>query len=640
MNQASFLSRVLWLYQDSCQFTDVTLVCDDGRLPAHSAVLAGLFSNLGLTFPSRLDVPDYLLLPHLTMAELQQALRDLYVDNRMDTLLQLLGHTGVGKEEEKNVFTSEDNPYIPTSRPINKADILDVKESASINLNSTRKSLHDDKQKGQVICFKIESEGQEESFQPQTDKSKKIGRPKARINSNGTIGVGKKKLRCSYCRKWVTRHLLTEHLSLNHREKVISNHPEIVFSKPCHECDLMFVGIVDLEQHSLNIHGHSVKEWNCKKCETQFNDLELYKTHARNAHREDIPKFKCPYCDYTSQRIVINNHIYNKHKDKRELHPEIETRYICEHCDETFHGKASKSTHIKISHTANSACPKCSKVCKNVISLELHMLNHLDNQFICELCSKAFKFKNYLQRHVDKFHRGIKIKPHFRFRCTMCIRGNFASEETLQKHILDYHSGVEYQCTQCLKTFARPEQRRLHEQNRHGEKTEKCAECDLMFTTALTLKHHVREVHNKVKDKICSFCGQAFFHDSIFEAHVNGHANNRPWKCERCDKSFLTKRHLKMHTDRHNLPYQCKQCTEKRGCSTELKKHTRRVHGGERLSCRYGCGYQSWQTGNRSRHEADCQLNPIPGAPFSVSSGSASQYTLDIYHARLQNKVD
>ena len=385
------------MYQDSSQFTDVTLVCEDGSLPAHSAVLAGLLSSLGLTFPSRLDVPDYLLLPDLTLAELQQALRDLYVDNRMDTLLQLLGHRSMGEEECKDVFTSEDKLNIPTSDPEHKSDGLETKEIISSHHNSIKKGLYEDKQMGQAICFKIEDEGQEESLQPRTKIFKKGGRPKARINDDGTLGNGKKKLRCSYCRKWFSRHLLKEHLSLNHRENVISSHPEIVLSKPCNECDLMFFGFMDLEKHTRNIHRNSVKEWKCKKCEISFKVRNKYKSHAQTVHRKYVPKLNCPYCDYTSERIGMNNHIYNKHKDKRELHPEIETRYICEHCEETFHGKASKSTHIQINHTANSACPKCSKVCKNVISLKLHMLNHLDNQFICELCSKAFKFKRYLQ---------------------------------------------------------------------------------------------------------------------------------------------------------------------------------------------------------------------------------------------------
>ena len=34
----------------SCQFTDVTIVCDDGSLSTHSAALAGLFSSLGFHF--------------------------------------------------------------------------------------------------------------------------------------------------------------------------------------------------------------------------------------------------------------------------------------------------------------------------------------------------------------------------------------------------------------------------------------------------------------------------------------------------------------------------------------------------------------------------------------------------------------
>ena len=155
MNQTSFLSRVLWLYQDSCQFTDVTLVCEDGSLPAHSAVLARLFSSLGLTFPSRVEVPDCLLLPDLRMAEVQQALRDLYVGNRMDTLLQLLGQRSVAKDECKEVFTSEVKQYIPTSIPLNKSDTLNNKESTSSVHNSNKRSLDEEKKFIQAICLKI-----------------------------------------------------------------------------------------------------------------------------------------------------------------------------------------------------------------------------------------------------------------------------------------------------------------------------------------------------------------------------------------------------------------------------------------------------------------------------------------------------
>ena len=109
MNQTSYLTHTFWKYQESCEFTDITLVCKDGSLPAHSALLARLFTSLGLTFPCRGELPDCLLLPDINMAQLEMGLRDLYRDSKMDTLLMLLDQRCVlVKDESKDYETSED----------------------------------------------------------------------------------------------------------------------------------------------------------------------------------------------------------------------------------------------------------------------------------------------------------------------------------------------------------------------------------------------------------------------------------------------------------------------------------------------------------------------------------------------------
>ena len=474
--------------------------------------------------------------------------------------------------------------------------------------------------------------GTKKSLKIQTKKSKKTREPKDQISER------KIKDMCSYCKKMVYRHFFTDHLTLKHREIVLLHHPEIVLSKRCQKCDMMFLSVKDLGKHSWKIHGHSVTEPTCKTCKVSFESRKLYKTHHRKVHKQS-QKIFCPYCKYTSEtNDQLNNHLYNIHSDKRYLHPEIKAMHICEHCNKEFYWKRTKITHTKLAHTANSVCPKCSKVCVNIVSLELHMLDHVTNQFVCELCSKGFKIERYLKRHVDSFHNGTKFSPNCIYRCKLCSKGNYASEEVLQKHILDNHSGVEYQCPECQKVFTNNDARRRHEQTMHGEKTKKCDECEGMFRPGVLLKRHVRLVHRKVKDKICPLCGHAYSNKVVLQTHIDRHENNRQWKCEYCDKSFLTQTVQKEHMYRHTRAFQCSQCEEKKGSSDELKEHTRRAHGGVQLKCRYGCGYQSWGTGNRGRHESDCQLNPIHGAPYSVSSGSASQFVLQTYHNRIQNK--
>ena len=90
MNHSSYLACALWRDRDSCKLTDITLVCEDGSTPAHSAVLSVLFTHLGLIFPSRAEVADCLLLPDLSVTQIKLALKHLYLENRVESLMELL----------------------------------------------------------------------------------------------------------------------------------------------------------------------------------------------------------------------------------------------------------------------------------------------------------------------------------------------------------------------------------------------------------------------------------------------------------------------------------------------------------------------------------------------------------------------
>ena len=80
------------------------------------------------------------------------------------------------------------------------------------------------------------------------------------------------------------------------------------------------------------------------------------------------------------------------------------------------------------------------------------------------------------------------------------------------------------------------------------------------------------------------------------------------------------------------------------------------------ICCRFDCGWQVWDRRNLaryfsilisnifelefqarskikktlSRHEGGCKRNPIPGAPYSISQGTANKLTLAKFHAKLK----
>ena len=414
---------------------------------------------------------------------------------------------------------------------------------------------------------------------------------------------------CQYCFKILKARTHTKHLIMRHRQLIISNHPEIYeqFHVQCEECDEKFLRKAsDLAQHMKEVHGKENR----------------------------IP---CPYRERRSKHNAqLNYHIFFVHKEKRTLHPQIEPKEHCDDCGDQFFTTHQLENHKKQNHTGKISCPLCSKLYNNEKRLENHYTetHKTEGKCICHLCQKAFNNKSSLRIHVRDVHLGGK---QYSFECTLCTSrsGKYQSQEKLQQHILDRHSGVEYKCAECSSVFHTEDSRRHHKNRIHGEQNVKCDQCNKMFHSKGLMKIHVSNVHLKEKKKMCPTCGEAFIDHNTFKAHMNRHNNIRPYLCQDCDKDFLTNDALKWHMKRHinNRPHKCEQCSLTFLVRSDLNQHTDRVHLGILQECRHGCEFKTLRLSNRPRHEKYCSLNPIPGAPWTISNGTASRYVLETYNA-------
>ena len=147
---------------------------------------------------------------------------------------------------------------------------------------------------------------------------------------------------------------------------------------------------------------------------------------------------------------------------------------------------------------------------------------------------------------------------------------------------------------------------------------------------------HIRSVHQREKDKICSHCGEAFFLAESFKIHVLRHTDNRQFPCDVCGKCFLTKRDIENHRGSHTLPYKCDKCEKCYATKPALNDHIKMKHEGRKHECRFSCGYANWYKRQCMNDEKTCSLNPVPGAPYSVTVGTASSVTLQRYHDQLK----
>ncbi|EIN11573.1 hypothetical protein PUNSTDRAFT_124864 [Punctularia strigosozonata HHB-11173 SS5] len=82
----------------------------------------------------------------------------------------------------------------------------------------------------------------------------------------------------------------------------------------------------------------------------------------------------------------------------------------------------------------------------------------------------------------------------------------------------------------------------------------------------------------------CPICQQTFTTRTNCEDHMRAHSNQRPFKCDDCEKAFARKH--------------------------ELKRHQRTIHSTERPYQCDICGAGYARSDQRTRHMANCNGNP------------------------------
>ena len=598
-------------------------------------------------------MPECLFLPGLATATVKEAIKDLYLKCDTACILNMLETKSFVKQELLDIEEKE-----PKHDIVENCESDDHNYEESYDVNVSLKECPDDSDehkfseqnvKEELLC-QTERESKEGKFKKQkySDEYKTSDLIQHMMNKHNRRNEEifkenpNESRNCQYCEKVLkTSTTMKEHLAIIHRKEVLLNHPDIVLSTPCQNCDMMFFGIRDLDQHSRNAHNKSLRTWTCNICKDSFDNVSIYRKHRRDTHKDELlalglkagAESKCAYCDKILKECYLKRHIFNVHKDKRYLHPEIPILYSCTECDEQFCDQAAMKRHQAMFHTQSVECQVCSKLCLSELALKSHMLSHSKDVHICHICCKEFNTKSKFKAHL-KIHDSTQ-KSNYRFVCNLCKTGRYHNEETYQKHILDDHSGKVYICSHCPMNFSNIAARQIHEKRNHTEKTIMCDHCDMMFSLMCHKNAHIKSVHIKAKNKICPHCGQGFAGKHQYEAHVNRHTDTRENPCELCGKAFLHETHLRMHMKTHTLPYQCDQCETRVSSGSLLQEHVRKVHEGIHLNCRFGCSWQGLDRRNLARHEASCKHNPIPNAPFSVSNGTANKFTLDAFKSKL-----
>ncbi len=118
------------------------------------------------------------------------------------------------------------------------------------------------------------------------------------------------------------------------------------------------------------------------------------------------------------------------------------------------------------------------------------------------------------------------------------------------------------QCKACNAAFHQISQLRRHLIVTHAkEKPFKCNQCSRTFVSKTNLNRH-KNCHNGIRTFKCGQCESAFYNSTDLKGHIRTHTGEKPYKCQECPKAFawstnLT-RHRRTHIRKKLLPGLCK----------------------------------------------------------------------------------
>ncbi|XP_034030995.1 zinc finger protein 1035 isoform X2 [Thalassophryne amazonica] len=354
-----------------------------------------------------------------------------------------------------------------------------------------------------------------------------------------------------------------------------------------------------------------VLETHRKTCSLKPSSTES----ANPPKQQTSPKslgFSCAFC---SSRFLLfsqlQEHFITNHKPETSMKPPVTTAPLQQHLanipqikkepldeqsSDTGSIQCNLDSFLELDTSKPLGCTQCKMRFVNKAGLVGHLRVHSNEYpFSCKRCKRGFWNKNLLRNHYRKCGKdgnvfGINSEPELAtpLKADMDLVLN-SSASLSEEEPKTTDAGVletNISCTEIL-----PENSDVNQEQSKEEKTVQyqCSECDKTFTDGLMLISHLEDHGREEQEKRCSTCtkcGRVCSSPGHLEKHMKVHSSEKI-SCPYCPKIFLTSADLERHKSCHDASkaYKCKICHLRFPKKPSLTKHYLEDHPNNLFKC-------------------------------------------------------
>ncbi|GBB83560.1 hypothetical protein RclHR1_10260003 [Rhizophagus clarus] len=214
-------------------------------------------------------------------------------------------------------------------------------------------------------------------------------------------------------------------------------------------------------------------------------------------------------------------------------------------------------------------CRLCEDVFISNKEFNKHAKSEHDVKCLCFSCSEVFHDKKLCGRHINKCHTI--------YYCIYCVK-RFSVEESLEKHILEFHSNSHNIVNKDLEVINENSNVSLKNDELREVKFDENINTITNNKEAAIFLHEILQDDNSGTIIKCKKCGKTFKFLSIFKSHVSS-VHNFKWLCFVCCQVFPSGSTREKHMrEFHTRDFSCTLCIRRFYNEDALMEHFHTKH--------------------------------------------------------------